>query len=254
MLARLLRWTLPQADATFILAAEPEAVHARKPELPLAELQRQLAEYRSLASRHSRMHLVSADQPAEEVARVVSRTVILQLALRVQQRWLSVANRLFDVVFAGAAIVILAPVFAAVALVVRFTIGAPVVFRQQRPGLGGRPFAIYKFRTMSNARNAAGRFLPDAQRLGRFGRFLRSTSLDELPELINVLRGEMSIVGPRPLLMEYLPRYSAEQMRRTMSFRVLPGWHKLMAATWQAGRADSSWTSGMSITFRCGST
>jgi lipopolysaccharide/colanic/teichoic acid biosynthesis glycosyltransferase len=126
----------------------------------------------------------------------------------------------FDVSAAAAALVILAPLFAALALVVRLVIGKPILFKQRRQGLHGRPFTIYKFRTMSNARNAEGRFSPDAERLDWFGRFLRSTSLDELPELINVLRGEMSLVGPRPLLMEYLPRYSAEQMRR---HDVLPG-------------------------------
>jgi lipopolysaccharide/colanic/teichoic acid biosynthesis glycosyltransferase len=123
-------------------------------------------------------------------------------------------------VVATAALAIFAPILALIALVVWLAIGAPILFRQQRPGLHGRPFTIYKFRTMSNARDAAGALLPDRGRLGRVGKFLRSTSLDELPELINVVRGEMSLVGPRPLLMEYLPRYSAEQMRR---HDVLPG-------------------------------
>jgi lipopolysaccharide/colanic/teichoic acid biosynthesis glycosyltransferase len=235
ILARVLRRALPQADATFILTADAEAVHARKPELPLAELERQLAVYRWLASRHSHMHLVCADQPADEVARLVSRTVILQLARREQHRQLSVAKRLFDVLVAAAALVILAPVFAALTLAICLAVGAPILFTQQRPGLHGRPFTIYKFRTMSNARNAAGHFLPDAERLGWFGWFLRSTSLDELPELINVLRGEMSIVGPRPLLMEYLPRYSAEQMRR---HDVLPG---ITGLAQIKGRNAASW-------------
>ena len=234
-LARVLRRALPQADATFILTADPEAVHARKPELSLAELRRQLAAYRWLASRHSRMHVICADQPADEVARLVSRTVFLQLAQREQHRRLSLAKRVFDVFVAAAALVILAPVLAALALAVRLAVGPSILFKQQRPGLCGRPFAIYKFRTMSNARNAAGHFLPDAERLGQFGRFLRSTSLDELPELINVLRGEMSIVGPRPLLMEYLPRYSAEQMRR---HDVLPGITGLAQIN---GRNVASW-------------
>jgi carbamoyl-phosphate synthase large subunit len=139
---------------------------------------------------------------------------------REELRQLPIAKRLFDVLAAAAALLFLAPVLAALALIVRLAIGIPILFKQQRPGLHGRPFMIYKFRTMSDARDAAGCFLPDAERLGWFGRFLRSTSLDELPELINVLRGEMSLVGPRPLLMEYLPRYSAEQMRR---HDVLPG-------------------------------
>jgi carbamoyl-phosphate synthase large subunit len=149
-----------------------------------------------------------------------SNPTALQLAQRDQHRSLSVAKRLFDLFLAAAALLILAPMLAALALAVRVAIGAPILFKQIRPGLHGRPFTIYKFRTMSNARNTAGDLLPDAERLGWFGKFLRSTSLDELPELINVLRGEMSIVGPRPLLMEYLPRYSAEQMRR---HDVLPG-------------------------------
>jgi carbamoyl-phosphate synthase large subunit len=144
----------------------------------------------------------------------------LQLTQGGQLRERSIAKRLFDVLLTAAALLVLAPVLVALALVVRLAIGAPILFKQRRPGFHGRPFTIYKFRTMSNARDAAGCFLPDAERLGWFGRFLRSTSLDELPELINVLRGEMSLVGPRPLLMEYLPRYSAEQMRR---HDVLPG-------------------------------
>ncbi len=157
------------------------------------------------------------------------------LLRRGQIRQLSVGKRAFDLLAASAAVVTLAPVLAALAVIIRVAIGAPILFRQQRPGLHGRPFTIYKFRTMSNARNAAGRLLPDAERLGRFGRFLRSTSLDELPELINVLRGEMSLVGPRPLLMEYLPRYSAEQMRR---HDVLPGITGLAQIN---GRNAASW-------------
>ena len=142
---------------------------------------------------------------------------------------------MFDVLAAAAALLILAPLLAALALIVRLAIGAPILFKQQRPGLHGRPFMIYKFRTMSDARDAAGCFLPDARAPRLVWRFLRSTSLDELPELINVLRGEMSIVGPRPLLMEYLPRYSAEQMRR---HDVLPGITGLAQIN---GRNAASW-------------
>jgi carbamoyl-phosphate synthase large subunit len=163
----------------------------------------------------------SAPAPGDDPSiRGDSAPSLLQLGQREQHRGLSVAKRLFDLLLAAAALLVLAPLLAALALVVRVAIGAPILFKQIRPGLHGRPFTIYKFRTMSNARNTAGDLLPDAERLGWFGKFLRSTSLDELPELINVLRGEMSIVGPRPLLMEYLPRYSAEQMRR---HDVLPG-------------------------------
>ena len=163
----------------------------------------------------------SAPAPGDDPSiRGDSAPSLLQLGQREQHRGLSVAKRLFDLLLAAAALLVLAPLLAALALVVRVAIGAPILFKQIRPGLHGRPFTIYKFRTMSNARNTAGDLLPDAERLGWFGKFLRSTSLDELPELINVLRGEMSIVGPRPLLMEYLPRYSVEQMRR---HDVVPG-------------------------------
>jgi len=106
------------------------------------------------------------------------------------------------------------PVLGLVALLVRLRMGSPVLFRQLRPGVGGAPFALLKFRTMRNAHDASGALLPDADRLTAFGRWLRRTSLDELPELLNVLRGDMSLVGPRPLLMEYLPRYSARHRRR----------------------------------------
>jgi len=124
------------------------------------------------------------------------------------------AKRAFDVVVATLVLIAVSPLLAAIAVAVRIGLGRPVLFRQQRPGLGGRPFTILKFRTMSDARDADGNDLPDEQRVTRLGWALRRTSLDELPELLNVLRGDMSLVGPRPLLMRYLPRYSPEQMRR----------------------------------------
>jgi len=133
-------------------------------------------------------------------------------------------KRLFDVLVTLPALFLLAPLMGLLALLVRFKLGAPVLFRQQRPGLHGRPFTLYKFRTMTDARDAEGALLPDAERLTSFGRFLRSTSLDELPELFNVLKGEMSLVGPRPLLMEYLPRYTPEQQRRHEVRPGLTGW------------------------------
>jgi len=123
-------------------------------------------------------------------------------------------KRVIDVAGASIGIVVLAIPSAIVASLVRLTLGTPVIFHQQRPGLHGRLFAMYKFRTMRDVYDAAGNPLPDQLRITRLGRFLRRTSLDELPELVNVLRGEMSLVGPRPLLVEYLERYSAEQARR----------------------------------------
>ena len=123
-------------------------------------------------------------------------------------------KRLIDVVGAAAGLCVLAPLLFVIAVLVRRDLGRPVLFRQVRPGRGGRPFTMYKFRTMRDLRDARGRPLPDAERLTPLGRLLRRFSLDELPELWNVLRGDMSLVGPRPLLMEYLPRYTPEQARR----------------------------------------
>lgn len=137
------------------------------------------------------------------------------------RRW---GKRLFDLAVAVPVLVVLGPVLGVLALLVHWQLGAPVLFRQQRPGLHGRPFTLYKFRTMTEARDAEGRLLPDAQRLTPFGRFLRSTSLDELPELFNVVRGEMSLVGPRPLLMQYLERYTPTQRRRHEVRPGITGW------------------------------
>jgi lipopolysaccharide/colanic/teichoic acid biosynthesis glycosyltransferase len=123
-------------------------------------------------------------------------------------------KRILDVAMTALALVLLAPLLLLVWLMVTVLLGRPVLFRQVRPGLGGHPFEVLKFRTMTDARDESGRPLPDADRLTRFGRFLRSTSLDELPELWNVLKGEMSLVGPRPLLVQYLGRYTPVQARR----------------------------------------
>ncbi|HRE46501.1 MAG TPA: sugar transferase [Aggregatilineales bacterium] len=125
-----------------------------------------------------------------------------------------IVKRAVDLVATILGIIILSPLFLLVWVLVRQKLGSPALFKQPRPGLGGRIFTIYKFRTMTDARDASGALLPDAQRLTAFGRFLRGTSLDELPELFNVLRGEMSLVGPRPLMVQYLTRYSPEQARR----------------------------------------
>lgn len=129
-------------------------------------------------------------------------------------------KRIFDVIFSFALLLILFPIFLLVAFTVLIFLGSPIIFKQQRPGLNCKPFYIYKFRTMRNITDSHGNLLDDGERLTRFGQFLRSTSLDELPELWNVLSGKMSFVGPRPLMMEYLNRYTPEQNRRHL---VKPG-------------------------------
>ena len=136
-------------------------------------------------------------------------------------------KRGFDVIASLTALIVLSPVLLVVALLVRSRLGSPVLFRQVRPGLGGQPFEMIKFRTMLDALGPDGQPLSDAERLTPFGRWLRSTSLDELPELWNVLKGDMSLVGPRPLLMEYLPLYSAEQARRHEVRPGVTGWRFL---------------------------
>ena len=133
-------------------------------------------------------------------------------------------KRLLDIIIAAAALVLLSPVLLLLAWQIRRKLGTPILFRQVRPGRGGIPFVMYKFRTMRDAADENGRPLPDAERLIPFGRKLRAASLDELPELWNVLKGDMSLVGPRPLLMEYLPLYNAEQRRRHLVRPGITGW------------------------------
>lgn len=144
-------------------------------------------------------------------------------------------KRLFDITAAALGLLLLAPLLLVLTWLVRRKLGRPAFFRQTRPGLHGRPFELVKFRTMTDARGPDGALLPDAERLTPFGRFLRSTSLDELPELWNVLRGDMSLVGPRPLLMEYLPLYSPEQARRHEARPGITGWAQVN------GRNALSW-------------
>jgi lipopolysaccharide/colanic/teichoic acid biosynthesis glycosyltransferase len=133
-------------------------------------------------------------------------------------------KRLLDVLASALSLLILALPLAVLVWLVRSKLGSPVLFRQVRPGLHGQPFEMVKFRTMTDERGAGGALLPDAQRLTPFGRFLRASSLDELPELWNVLKGDMSLVGPRPLLMEYLPLYTPEQARRHEVHPGITGW------------------------------
>ena len=154
------------------------------------------------------------------------------------------AKRLIDIVAALLGLIVLSPVIVVTALVVRRRLGSPVLFRQRRPGLHAQPFTLVKFRTMRDDRGADGGLLDDAQRLTQTGRRLRSTSLDELPELWNVVRGEMSLVGPRPLLTSYLDRYSPEQARRHAARPGITGWSQVNgrnAAPWEDRLAMDVW-------------
>ena len=144
-------------------------------------------------------------------------------------------KRIFDLLAASLGLCVLALPLLVLAWQVRRKLGSPVLFTQVRPGLHGRPFRMVKFRTMTDARDTRGALLPDAERLTPFGRFLRASSLDELPELWNVLRGEMSLVGPRPLLMDYLPLYSPDQARRHAVRPGITGWAQIN------GRNAISW-------------
>jgi len=153
-------------------------------------------------------------------------------------------KRLFDLIASSLALLLLWPVMAVVALLIWLKLGGPVLFYQQRPGLHCEPFNIYKFRTMSLARDIQGELLSDSERITRFGTFLRKYSLDELPQLFNVIRGDLSLVGPRPLLMEYLPLYSAEQMRRHDVCPGITGWAQVNgrnAISWEEKFGLDTW-------------
>lgn len=155
-----------------------------------------------------------------------------------------IGKRAFDLVLAASLLLVLAPLLLVLAAIIALRLGRPVLFSQPRPGRHGQVFTLYKFRTMTEARDASGALLPDAVRLTPLGRWLRATSLDELPELWNILRGEMSFVGPRPLLVRYLPRYSPEQARRHEVRPGLTGWAQINgrnALTWEAKFALDVW-------------
>jgi len=152
-----------------------------------------------------------------------------------QTGWRKVLKVSADRVVAGFALVFLSPLLLVVAGAVAVTVGRPIIFRQLRPGLRGRPFTFLKFRTMQDSRDSSGNLLPDAERLTAVGRLLRSWSLDELPQLWNVLRGDLSLVGPRPLLMQYLARYTSDQARRHEVLPGITGWSQIN------GRNTLSW-------------
>jgi len=153
-------------------------------------------------------------------------------------------KRIFDLVFSFAGVLLLLPLFLYIAIMIRTSMRGKVLFKQTRPGLHGKPFTIYKFRTMSNKRDEYGNLFPDHKRMTKLGAFLRSMSLDEFPELFNVLKGDMSLVGPRPLLVQYLDRYTPEQARRHDVRPGITGWAQVNgrnAITWEEKFALDVW-------------
>jgi len=137
------------------------------------------------------------------------------------------SKRAFDLIFASGGLILISPILLVISILVWINIGVPIIFKQKRPGYKEKPFWIYKFRTMSEKRDKQGNLLPDKNRITSFGKFLRTFSLDELPELLNIIRGEMSFVGPRPLLMEYLDRYSETQRKRHEVLPGITGWAQI---------------------------
>ncbi len=170
--------------------------------------------------------------------------MVLIMTIKLLPKGAPFVKRLFDLILTLPLLVILSPVMLIIAVAVAVQDGFPILFRQERPGYHGEVFTIYKFRTMLNRKDSEGHPLPDEKRLTKFGHFLRATSLDELPELINVLKGDMSLVGPRPLLISYLPLYSPEQSRRHHVLPGMTGWaqvHGRNALSWQEKFALDVW-------------
>lgn len=154
------------------------------------------------------------------------------------------AKRIFDIFFSLGWLIVFSPLLVVVAILVRMKLGSPVLFLHERPGKDGKPFRIVKFRSMTDARDAEGKLLPDNERLTAFGKFLRASTLDEFPEMWNVLIGEMSVVGPRPLMMSYLPRYNATQRRRMEVRPGVTGWAQINgrnAISWEQKFALDVW-------------
>lgn len=158
-----------------------------------------------------------------------------------QQGWQFLLKRTIDIVVSAGGLILLSPALLIIAILIRITMGKPILFRQVRPGRSGRPFSILKFRTMVDLRDAEGRLLPDEYRLTRLGQLLRKFSLDEFPQLVNVLKGELSLVGPRPLLMKYLPLYSPRQARRHDVMPGITGWAQV------CGRNQLSWNNKLEL-------
>ncbi|MGG7078785.1 sugar transferase [Clostridium sardiniense] len=148
---------------------------------------------------------------------------------------MNIVKRSFDIIFSLMVLIILSPIFLIIAILVRINLGGPVFFTQERIGIYNRPFKMYKFRTMKDIKDSNGNLLSDNERLTKFGKVLRSTSLDELPEFLNIIRGEMSLIGPRPLLVEYLPLYNGEQIKRHNMLPGITGWAQIN------GRNNISW-------------
>lgn len=175
--------------------------------------------------------------------------------MRKETLYARVIKRLIDVILSGGALLVLSPVFFVVAVLVRVKLGSPVLFQQQRPGKNEKIFGMYKFRTMTNEKDESGELLPDKDRLTKFGQLLRSTSLDELPELINIFKGDMSLIGPRPLLVKYLPYYTEEERIRHQVRPGLTGWaqvHGRNTCIWEERfRYDREYVENLSFFMDC---